>query len=272
MSERWRLILDAPRDGSANMAYDEAILRAVARGAQPPTLRLYAWRVPTLSLGYAQPSADVDFERLKARGWQAVRRPSGGRAILHADEITYSVALPEIHPLARGGVIESYRRLSAALIAALRLLAPELPLEVDRRHERASAPNAICFEVPSDYEITAHGKKLIGSAQMRKYSGILQHGALPLSGDVADICDALLFSDEVARQRAKARLRERATALSDAIGTPIAWQVAAEALSEGFRQTFDLEWQTGTFDCAEETEALALLRARYADPAWMCAR
>jgi len=272
MSERWRLILDAPRDGSANMAYDEAILRAVACGAQLPTLRLYAWRVPTLSLGYAQPSADVDFERLTARSWDAVRRPSGGRAILHADEITYSVALPETHPLARGSVTESYRRLSAALIAALRLLAPELPLEADRRHERVGTPNAICFEVPSDYEITAHGKKLIGSAQMRKYGGVLQHGALPLNGDVADICDALVFSDEAARQRAKARLRERAIALSDAIGAPIAWQVAAEALSAGFRQTFELEWQTDTFDCAEESDAHALLQARYADPAWMRAR
>ncbi len=272
MGERWRLILDAPRDGGANMAYDEAILRAVARGAQPPTLRLYAWRVPTLSLGCAQPSADVDFERLKARGWGAVRRPSGGRAILHADEITYSVALPDTHPLARGSVTESYRRLSAALLAALRLLAPELPLEADRRHQRANAPNAICFEVPSDYEITAHGKKLVGSAQVRKYGGVLQHGALPLSGDVADICDALVFSDEAARQRAKTRLRERAIALSDALGTPIAWQAAAEALSAGFRQAFGLEWQIGTFDPAEESDARALLQGRYADPAWTCGR
>jgi lipoate-protein ligase A len=268
MGELWRLILDAPRDGSVNMAYDEAVLRTVACGAQPPTLRLYAWRVPTLSLGYAQPSADVDFERLKAHGWDVVRRPSGGRAILHADEITYSVALPESHLLAQSSVTESYRRLSAALIAALRLLAPELPIEADRRHARADAPNAICFEVPSDYEITAHGKKLIGSAQMRKYGGVLQHGALPLSGDVADICDALVFSDDAARQRAKARLRERAIALSDAVGAPIAWQVAAEALIKGFRQTFGVQWQKSNFALAEETDAVALLQARYADPAW----
>lgn len=167
------------------MARDEAILEAVARDEQPPTLRLYAWRVPTLSLGYAQPSADADLSRLRERGWGLVRRLSGGRAILHADEITYSVTLPESHPLAQGGVIESYRRLSAALIAALRLLAPAMPIEADQRHERAAAPNAICFEVPSDYEITARGKKLIGSAQMRKYGGVLQHGALPLGGDVA---------------------------------------------------------------------------------------
>lgn len=270
MSETWRLILDAPCDGHLNMARDEAILQAVASGAQPPTLRLYAWRVPTLSLGYGQPSADVDLARLRARSWQLVRRPSGGRAILHADEITYSVALPEKHPLAQGGVIESYRRLSAALIAALRLLAPDMPIQADQRHERAAAANAICFEVPSDYEITTYGKKLIGSAQMRKYGGVLQHGALPLHGDVADICDALTFDDELARQHAKMRVRQRAITLSDAVGKPITWHTAAEALSEGFRSTFQLTWQHA--EHLAEADSARTLARRYADDTWTFSR
>lgn len=271
MGETWRLILDAPCEGRLNMARDEAILEAVGRGAQPPTLRLYAWRVPTLSLGYAQPSADADLARLRQRGWDLVRRPSGGRAILHADEITYSVTFPESHPLAQGGVIESYRRLSAALIAALRLLAPDMPIQADQRHERALVPNAICFEVPSDYEITAYGKKLIGSAQMRRYGGVLQHGALPLNGDVADICEALAFEDETARQRAKERVRERAITLSEAVGAPITWQKVAEALCEGFSRTFNLAWQH-TEHFPEADSAYALVQSRYAADSWTFAR
>jgi lipoate-protein ligase A len=271
MGEQWRLILDEARDGSVNMARDEAILQAVAHGDQPPTLRLYAWDVPTLSLGYAQPTSDVDFARLNTHGWRLVRRPSGGRAILHADEITYSVALPETHPLAHGSVTESYRRLSAALIAALHLLAPAILVEADQRHERAAAPNAICFEVPSDYEITAQGKKLIGSAQMRKYGGVLQHGALPLGGDVADICDALTFPDEDARQRAKSRVRQRAITLSAAAEKPITWQAAADALCEGFRQTFDLMWQVAE-DFLEADAAHRLAYSRYAADVWTFSR
>ncbi|PJF35503.1 MAG: hypothetical protein CUN49_10250 [Candidatus Thermofonsia Clade 1 bacterium] len=271
MSEVWRLILDAPCDGSLNMARDEAILQAVARGDQPPTLRLYAWRLPTLSLGFAQPSADVALARLRERGWHLVRRPSGGRALLHADEITYSVAFSERHPLAHGGVIESYRRLSTALMMALRALAPSAPIEADRRHERAAAPKAICFEVPSDYEITARGKKLIGSAQMRKYGGVLQHGALPLSGDVADICDALAFSDEAARQEAKKRVRERAITLSEAAQRSITWQEAAEALCEGFQRAFALRWHI-VQDLPEADCAQALAQSRYADDSWTFSR
>ncbi|MFQ3534477.1 MAG: lipoate--protein ligase family protein [Aggregatilineales bacterium] len=271
MGEVWRLITDPPGEGCINMARDEAILQAVARGEQPPTLRLYAWRVPTLSLGYAQPSADIDLARLRARGWDLVRRPSGGRAILHADEITYSVSLPESHPLAQGSVTESYRRLSAALIMALRWLAPDMPIEADQRHERAAASNAICFEVPSDYEITAYGKKLIGSAQVRKYGGVLQHGALPLSGDVADICEALIFDDETARGNAKQRVRRRALTLSEAVGAPIAWPKAAEALREGFSRAFNLSWVHAQ-GLPEAETARALANSRYADATWTFAR
>jgi len=101
------------------MAIDEAILCAVAAGLAPPTLRLYAWAPPCLSLGRAQPLADVDLEALRAAGFDLVRRPTGGKAILHADELTYSVIAPESEPRVAGGVIESYRRLSRGLVCAL---------------------------------------------------------------------------------------------------------------------------------------------------------
>src|SRR5258707_11959212 len=115
LPERWRLIIDAACDGPTNMAIDEAILEAVGQGNSAPTLRLYRWNPPCLSLGYAQPIEDADLERIQARGWQVVRRLTGGRAILHTDELTYSVALPLDHPLVAGTILDSYRRLSSAL-------------------------------------------------------------------------------------------------------------------------------------------------------------
>ena len=167
------------------MAVDEAILEHIHRGESLPTLRLYAWQPPCLSLGYAQPVADVDLPRLRERGWDLVRRPTGGRAILHTDELTYSVAAPADDPRTAGTVLESYNRIARALLRALQELG--LPVEIE-----AQAPvpamqgqaNPVCFEVPSSYEITAGGRKLVGSAQARKREGVLQHGSLPLTGDL----------------------------------------------------------------------------------------
>src|SRR4030065_446734 len=115
----WRLIQTIPAPGAWNMAVDEAILVAAGSGAVPPTLRLYAWDPPCLSLGYAQPYADVDVPRLFERGWQVVRRPTGGRAILHTDELTYSVCGPGSEPRPAGSGLESYPKLSTPPFEAL---------------------------------------------------------------------------------------------------------------------------------------------------------
>ncbi|RLC86950.1 MAG: hypothetical protein DRI79_09275, partial [Chloroflexi bacterium] len=175
------------------MAVDEAILRAVAAGLVPPTLRLYAWEPPCLSLGRAQPLADVDREAVQAAGFNLVRRPTGGRAILHVDELTYSVVAPQGEPRVTGGIVESYRRLSAGLVHGLERLGMA-GLVADRRappSPTGRGGTGVCFEVPSDYEITAGGRKLVGSAQMRAQSVVLQHGAVPLHGDIARICSLL---------------------------------------------------------------------------------
>src|SRR3989337_4154135 len=97
----WRLVITPPARGAWNMALDESILEQIGRGASLPTLRLYAWDPACLSLGHAQPFADVDMTRLKERGWEVVRRATGGRAILHTDELTYSVIAPNDEPRVR---------------------------------------------------------------------------------------------------------------------------------------------------------------------------
>src|SRR5512139_2951172 len=192
----WRLLITPPTHGAWNMAADEAVLEHIGCGASLPTLRLYAWAPACLSLGHAQPFADVDSARLQERGWEVVRRLTGGRAILHTDELTYSVTGPAEEPVLAGGVLESYNRLAQALLLAVKNLG--MPVEMkdaQRAGQAGSATNAnpVCFEVPSSYEITVAGKKLIGSAQARKKEGVLQHGSLPLYGDLRRITQVLNF-------------------------------------------------------------------------------
>src|SRR5512145_1161853 len=116
----WRLLITLPARGAWNMALDESILEHIGRGESIPTLRLYAWTPACLSLGHAQPFADVDMARLKANGWEVVRRATGGRAILHTDELTYSVTGREDDPMLVGGILESYNRIAQALMYAVR--------------------------------------------------------------------------------------------------------------------------------------------------------
>lgn len=262
---QWRLICDPPTPGRLNMAVDDAILEAVAARDVPPTLRLYAWSPACLSLGYGQPSADLDPARLAHFGWDAVRRPTGGKAILHLDELTYSLALPAGaggHPVAAVGIVESYQRISRALLAALEGLG--LRPQSERRTDDARTDGAVCFETPSHYEITAGGRKLVGSAQTRRRDGLLQHGSLPLTGDLARICDALAYPDEASRQQAKAAVRARAIPLSEALGRPVTWDEAADALAWGFERAFGVTLAVGALTEAEEARAAALASSRYA--------
>ncbi|HVO41217.1 MAG TPA: lipoate--protein ligase family protein [Aggregatilineales bacterium] len=265
-AETWRVIVDPPRRGPLNMAIDEAIMEAVTAGDAPPTLRLYAWEPACLSLGYAQHADEADFDRLRARGWDIVRRATGGRAILHTDELTYSVALPEVHPLMEGSIVESYRRLSAALMRAVEHLGGQV--HSDRMQESKSTRGPVCFEVPSHYEITANGKKLVGSAQVRRGGGALQHGTLPLTGDVSRICDSLVFPNESARDEARERVRQRATTLEEALARPVAWTEAAEAVHDAFMSTFGLALEPSELSPVECERAQFWHATRYAADDW----
>jgi lipoate-protein ligase A len=257
----WRLLLDPPRDGAWNMAIDEALVEETAAGRSLPTLRLYAWDPPTLSLGIAQPASDADRAALRRLGWGLVRRPTGGRAILHADELTYSITAPESHPLMQGGVLESYRRLSLGLIAGLRRLGVDVQAETGRRGRAVGNP--VCFEITSQYEISAGGKKLIGSAQARRLGGVLQHGALPLRGDIARILQGLSEP-----RTPPQHVRRRAATLGGLLGREVSWQEAAEAVARGFAETFGIEFRPGGLNTEEETRAGELARNKYASEAW----
>lgn len=284
MQISWRLIITPPARGAWNMAVDEAILEAIGKELVPPTLRLYAWDPPCLSLGYAQSIAEVDLVALFSNGWDLVRRPTGGRAILHTDELTYAVIGPHHEPHLQGGVLESYQRLSQALLKALELLnisAQAKPLtaanpsriqppsQSSNQPLNSSAPiNPVCFEVPSNYEILVRGKKIIGSAQARRKEGVLQHGSFPLYGDLTRILQVLTFSDEKARQAAKERLCQRAITAEEARGERISWQQAANAFIQAFELVLDLRFIQADLSGFEVARAEELYHEKYTSFSW----
>lgn len=264
---QWQLLVhDNALSGTENMAVDEVLLGAVSNGSRLPTLRLYQWQPMCLSLGYGQASTDADPSRLRAHGWDLVRRPTGGKAILHGDEITYSLTLPIDDELAQGDVVESYRRISLALMAALQRLGLQPTSEAAVRGNQGLS--AVCFDVPSHYEITVQGRKLMGSAQVRRRTGLLQHGTLPLRGDLGRICDALAYPDEATREQARLQVRERALTLHEALGQDISFSHASAALIGGFADTFGVAFNTDGLT-PEDNESVAYVTANtYQHPGW----
>lgn len=251
------------------MAVDEALLEAVGRQESPPVFRLYAWMPACLSLGYAQSANDVCIEKLNEKGWDLVRRPTGGKAILHIDELTYSVIAPNDDPLVTGNVLESYRRISIALLHALELLG--LPARADKEYDLSPNPlpvRPICFEVPSNYEITVFGKKLVGSAQARRKEGVLQHGALPLFGDLSRITEVLFFPDADSRIQAADRLLEHATTIERILQRKILWEDAAHCFIQAFQESLNLEFVEQDLTDPEKQRADELVAQKYAHPSW----
>ena len=257
----WRLLRSAPADGPTNMAVDEAILRAVAAGSAPPTVRFYAWEPPTLSLGRAQTVADVDGHALVTARYGLVRRPTGGKAILHVDELTYSVVAPRAEPRVAGAVTESYRRISAGLVRGLEYLGVADPA-ADRRSNDSAPQGPVCFEVPSDYEITSSGRKLVGSAQMRSNGVVLQHGTVPLYGDITRICAVLTARPD------PCRVRERATTVQEALARPVTWDEAFEAMVLGFSDALNLRLVPDELTGEERKHVDQLRAAKYGTDDW----
>lgn len=264
---QYRLLIDRPTFGAWNMSIDEAIMNDVINGLSLPTIRFYAWQPATLSLGYAQPSSDADHQRLYERGWQLVRRSTGGRAILHQHELTYSVMFPESHPIAQLGIIDSYRQISLAITHGLELLG--LQTQAERKQGSLKDMGAVCFETPSHYEITTQdGRKLVGSAQLRRRGAVLQHGTLPLYGDVSDICDALVYPDGKARDLSKISVRKRAATLQDALGVIIGWDDAVKAMVSGFQTIFEADLIQDNLSHHEQAEVGRLARDVYGHDEW----
>jgi len=265
----WRLILSAPADGAWNMAVDEAMLEAGVAGLIRPTLRLYAWQPPAVSLGFFQPLDNrIDLAEIAARGFGLVRRPSGGRAILHKDELTYSVVVPE--ELVENGrsVMGSYRTLSRGIEAGLGLLGlgVEMP---DRRHAprmKAAGLPTVCFAASAGGDMVAGGRKIVGSAQTRRRGVIMQHGSVPIHMDPAE--HLAVMPGEGTDEASQQRLLAKACGVADALGRPVSFDELAEALRAGFAERLGIVLEDGDLTEWEQARAAELRATRYATRAW----
>ncbi len=248
------------------MAADEALLRSVIKGNSPPTIRFYRWQPPTVTLGYFQDmEKEIETEMCQKKGIQVVRRLTGGRAILHDDELTYSIAANEKEKQVSGSIIESYLKISQALVNGLNIYGVQVEMMARPSKEKGSAA---CFDAPSWHEIVWRGRKLVGSAQTRKQGSLLQHGSLPISLDVELLFELLTIPNHQVKERLKKNFQQKAVSLEEITKREVDYKKLTEALVEGFSQTFNIkiEWD----DLTEEEKAYAedLKATKYSQNAW----
>jgi lipoate-protein ligase A len=224
----------------------------------------------------------VDREAVEHYGFGLVRRLTGGRAVLHQHELTYSVVAPEGAEQVSGGVVESYRKISTALVEGLRALGAEVDLAPPNRELRLAQiearaageaangdpSHAVCFDAASDYELTAGGRKLVGSAQARRAGVVLQHGSILLDIDWDAWANVFAYRTPEGRARAAAKLRTRMTSLSEQLGRPISPGEVAGALAEAFARHFHVDLTPGTMAEPELAAAATLAAGKYSDESW----
>ncbi|HEX2095510.1 MAG TPA: biotin/lipoate A/B protein ligase family protein [Longimicrobiaceae bacterium] len=254
----WRLLDTPPARGAWNMAVDAALVESVRAGGAP-VLRFYRWDPPCLSLGRNQPAAGrYDLDALRARGIDVVRRPTGGRAVLHHRELTYSVVAAEG---VLGGPRESYALINRALVAGLRRLGVAAGLQ-PRTGRRAAAPSlAPCFQEPAEGEVVAAGRKLVGSAQRREGGVVLQHGSLLLAGDQGEVHAVTLGAlppdgDDLPP-----------TSLAELCDPVPPWERITATLAEGWSETVGGGLREEGLT-PEERESAERLARHFDDPAW----
>jgi lipoate-protein ligase A len=279
----WRIVSTFDMPGDYLMALDEALLESVIVGGTP-VVRFYTWQPTTLSLGVNQPVGEIDPEECRRRGFGLVRRLTGGRAVLHQHELTYSVIAREGDPRVSGGVIESYRKISAALVDGLRSLGAGVGLaepnpalyraiaasrrqpEIEQSAEESFG--AVCFDVASAYEITAGGRKLVGSAQARRGGVILQHGSVLLDIDWDAWVSVFSYATEAGKQRAYAKLPTRMTSLRQELGREVTPEEVEAALARSFEQSLSIELTPSTLSEQEKAATEQLSREKYGSDAW----
>jgi lipoate-protein ligase A len=258
----WRLLQDDPADGPWNMAVDEAIARAVGDGQAPATLRLYTWSAPTVSLGYLQRTpGGVDLAACRQRGIPLVRRVTGGRAVLHADELTYSVGVPLRGPWRGLSVPDAFGLIARGLIAGLKRLGITADVGEGGIASGDGRDAGACFLLRRMPAILVGGRKLIGSAQRRWDRSLLQHGSLLLHFDPSlhqAVFPAWPREDPAAG----------VTCLQGILGETPHPRDLVSVLAAGWRDAFGARCVPGELTPTERAIADDLARGRYGTPAW----
>jgi len=265
----WRLVLSDPADGARNMAVDEAIFRARAEGLAPPTLRLYRWQPPAVSLGRFQALDErIDAAAIRQRGYGLVRRPTGGRAILHADELTYSVVVRETDVAGGEALMTSYRELSRGIETGLGYLGVDAALGAEAEGSPEKALPTICFAKTARCDLVAAGRKVVGSAQTRSRGVILQHGSIPLTIDLDDLLAVLPGPIDRPLAERRRKVREAAVGVCELVGRPVGFEELAGAIRLGFARALDVVLRPGALLPEETIWADELVATKYGASEW----
>lgn len=239
-----RLLLHPDGESLWNMAVDAVLARGTPDAPPAPlTLRCYTWKPATLSLGHSQAHTAELARRAEAQGLPVVRRETGGRAVLHDEELTYCVTIPADSPFHSGNLPRAYQEINRALAAGLRRLGLDVALEA-RRVDLAAAyrkeTGGLCFASTAQSEVLWDNRKLVGSAQRQLREGLLQHGSL-ITGPGHLRIGELFFDDERLREAARAKLARETTCLEEGLGRRPDFLELALALKAGFEEAYDLE-------------------------------
>ena len=264
MHEPFRFLNTHVQDAAMNMAIDESVLTHHLNGEVPPTLRVFRWSQPSISLGRFQSiEREIVSERCKQLGVALVRRPTGGRAVYHHDEFTYSIVISKRYGVPPG-VVAAYAYLAQGLLAALRLVGVQAELSDERVSKHSSAA---CFASSTQADLTSGGFKLIGSAQVWKDDALLQQGSLPLDDQSAEFFSMLRFPNEIAKEEALAQYREKTTPLHTFV-PGASWDDVADAFQNGFSEALQEDFVYDTLSPSEWELAHRLVEEKYSKLEW----
>ncbi|MHC0035943.1 lipoate--protein ligase family protein [Pseudoneobacillus sp. C159] len=271
--EVWRFIDSGNCSPSFNMALDEALLDWHSQGKIPPTIRFYGWNPATLSIGYFQKvEKEINLKAVKGHNLGFVRRPTGGRGVLHEHELTYSVIVSEEHPEMPQSVTEAYRVISEGILQGFQLLGLEayfaVPKTAEDREALKSPRSAVCFDAPSWYELVVEGRKVAGSAQTRQKGVILQHGSILLDLDEDKLFSLFKYPSERVKERMQKAFKDKAVAINEISSRKITIEEAKEAFKEGFAKGLNVELEPYNLSDEENKYVEQLARTRYESDEW----
>lgn len=268
----WKYMSSGTNDAFYNMALDELLMEKVRDKTLPAVLRFYEWETPTLSLGYFQKvSKEIDLEKVKDYGYEMVRRPTGGRGVLHDKELTYSVVLPEDYEDMPESVTESYRIISRGLLEGFRNLGLDahfsIPTTEKEKSELKNIRSSVCFDTPSWYELVVEGRKIAGSAQTRQNDVIMQHGSILLDVDVDHLFDMFKYQNERFKNKMKEAFKEKAVAINEISDKTFTVDDLYPAFKDGFEKGLNIK--TTPYELTEkDEERLNELREKYISDEW----
>jgi lipoyl(octanoyl) transferase len=271
--EVWRFIDSGHCSPSFNMALDEALLDWHSEGKIPPVIRFYGWNPATLSIGYFQKvEKEINLEAVERYQLGFVRRPTGGRGVLHEDELTYSVIVSEEHPNMPKTVTEAYRVISEGILKGFQHLGLDAyfaePKTIEERNALKNPRSSVCFDAPSWYELVVEGRKVAGSAQTRQKGVILQHGSILLDLDEEKLFSLFKYPNERIKERMKKAFKSKAVAINEISPRKIALEEAKKAFYRGFAEGLEVNLEPYVLTSEELTYVQKLAVERYESDEW----